>query len=305
MARIARIQLSSSRKIAAFVAFTFVASWSAAISFWAIGGEWGSPASAAVWRLFTLPPAFGALIVKGAIARDPLIEQLAISLRPNRWWLVAWLLPVAAAALAWLLGGLFPSVELVTDLDSFVAYFAPRLDAEQLEAMREDVEALGFHPVLRMLMQAMVAGITLNAVTALGEELGWRGLLHHELRAGFWTKSSIIGLVWGVWHAPLVLQGLYYPDHPVAGVVWVVAFCVVWAPIFTYVRVRAGSIFATCIMSGTLVAVHELPLVVTRGGDDVTAGTTAAPGIASAALVLMALWAFDRHVAAEPLMSGR
>ena len=44
-------------------------------------------------------------------------------------------------------------------------------------------------------------------VFALGEELGWRGLLFPELHKSFsfLKAASISGLIWGVWHLPGML----------------------------------------------------------------------------------------------------
>jgi len=301
--------MPSPRKITLFLGLTFVASWTIALTFAALGGDWATPAGAAVWRLFTLPPFFAALIVKGPLSKDPILSHLGLSLKLNRWWMAAWLIPPLIAALAWLIGGLFPGVEATTDVDSFVAHFQGRGSAEDMARFEAEARALGFHPALRMLMQSMVAGITLNAFLGLGEELGWRGFLHHELRlfrgraiAGFWRRSIVVGLIWGLWHLPVVAQGHLYPEHPLPGIAWMMAWCVTLAPIFSYLRERSGSVFAVAITSGTLTAIHEVPLTVTRGGSDVVVGITGASGIAAAALVLLGLWAHDRYVAGERIM---
>ena len=60
--------------------------------------------------------------------------------------------------------------------------------------------------VLIMIGQGMLAGITINAVVAFGEELMWRGFLLKELKGkGIWRASLIIGSIWGIWHAPLII----------------------------------------------------------------------------------------------------
>ena len=43
--------------------------------------------------------------------------------------------------------------------------------------------------------------------------------LQRELaELGLWKSSWVIGVIWGFWHAPLILQGHNYPQHPWAGV---------------------------------------------------------------------------------------
>ncbi len=59
----------------------------------------------------------------------------------------------------------------------------------------------------------------INALFGLGEEIGWRGyLLPHLMPLGHTRAYLLTGLIWGLWHAPLVLIGFNYPGHPYLGV---------------------------------------------------------------------------------------
>ncbi len=65
---------------------------------------------------------------------------------------------------------------------------------------------------------ALVVAPFVNAVFGFGEELGWRGyLLPKLLPLGKTRAYLLVGIVWGLWHLPLVLVGFTYPGHPVAG----------------------------------------------------------------------------------------
>lgn len=67
------------------------------------------------------------------------------------------------------------------------------------------------------LLGGLIAGVTINAVAGFGEELGWRGLLQRELAfLGFWRSSVLMMTVW----------------------------CMLLAPIFSYIRVKAQSVIA-------------------------------------------------------------
>jgi membrane protease YdiL (CAAX protease family) len=134
------------------------------------------------------------------------------------------------------------------------------------------------HPFWLLVGQGLIASVTINAVAGFGEELGWRGWLWRELAGfGFWRASWLIGLIWGVWHLPLVLQGLNYPSHPVAGIGMMTAWCILLSPLFSYIRLRTGSVVGAAVFHGAFNAFGGLALLLTTGGGDLLAG---APGLA-------------------------
>jgi uncharacterized protein len=50
----------------------------------------------------------------------------------------------------------------------------------------------------------------LSALTAAGEEIGWRGfMLTRLIDAGVPHPVLVSGLIWSLWHLPLILAGLY------------------------------------------------------------------------------------------------
>jgi membrane protease YdiL (CAAX protease family) len=60
-------------------------------------------------------------------------------------------------------------------------------------------------------MITWLAMIVSSIIAAAGEEIGWRGFLFPQL-AKIWNfKTAVIisGLIWAVWHMPIMLAGLY------------------------------------------------------------------------------------------------
>src|SRR5436305_814196 len=63
---------------------------------------------------------------------------------------------------------------------------------------------------------------------AFGEQWGWRGyLLPRLLPLGQWPALLLSGAIWGLWHAPVILLGYNYPQHPILGVLVMVGTCAV------------------------------------------------------------------------------
>jgi membrane protease YdiL (CAAX protease family) len=61
----------------------------------------------------------------------------------------------------------------------------------------------------------------INSLFGLGEEIGWRGfLLPRLLPLGKPRAYVLLGVIWGLWHAPLVAVGFNYPGYPVLGIIW-------------------------------------------------------------------------------------
>ena len=55
----------------------------------------------------------------------------------------------------------------------------------------------------------------LSARTAAGEEFGWRGyMLTRLIDAGVPRPVLVSGLIWGLWHVPLILGGVYLAGPP-------------------------------------------------------------------------------------------
>jgi len=77
-----------------------------------------------------------------------------------------------------------------------------------------------------MLPMSALVGPLVNVGFGLGEELGWRGfLLPRLLHLGKARAYLVLGVLWGLWHGPLILAGFDYPGHPVAGVAMMCVLC--------------------------------------------------------------------------------
>lgn len=289
-----------------FIALTFLMSWGlAGLALVLLGDRVSTVTMLPVMVAYMFMPLLATVIVRKVILKQPLKPVLGLSFKINRWFFVAWLLPAALALLALGVGWLWPGVEWSWEMDGMVERFGQQLTPEQIATMREQAAALPVHPLWLGLAQGLLAGLTVNALAGFGEEAGWRGLLQDNLKfLGFWRSSFFIGLIWGIWHVPLILNGHNYPLHPREGAFFMVYFTLLFAPLFAYVRAKAKSVVAAAIMHGSLNGTAGISFMVLKGGSDLTVGLTGAAGLIVLALANVGLWGYDKYLSPHPLIPG-
>ena len=141
---------------------------------------------------------------------------------------MAWgyLLPVAYAGTAYILlwgSGVAPP--------NFAGFVQVSQNSLQIET-----GAAGLNATL-----IMSFGVLQSAVSATGEEIGWRGFLVPALaqRHTFTVVALVSGVIWAVWHYPLILFGTYNSAAPK----WVALICFTIMIVATMKAVpRRGSI---------------------------------------------------------------
>ncbi len=267
------------KKSLLYLLFTFTFSWLLAGFLYWTNGEMQSPEGMFVGALFMFGPTFGVIIVQKIIYREKIVKPLGISFRINWWFLVAWLLMPVLAFAAFGVALLFPEIEYSPSMMGMFERYKDIISPEKMATMKEQIETLPIHPVWVSLFMGLGAGVTINAVAGFGEELGWRGFLQKEWEhLGFWKSSIFIGIIWGIWHAPLILMGHNYPHYPVIGVFMMTVWCILLAPIFSTIRIRAQSVVAAAILHGTLNATYGISVIMLKGGNELLVGMTGLAG---------------------------
>jgi membrane protease YdiL (CAAX protease family) len=100
----------------------------------------------------------------------------------------------------------------------------------------------------------------LNSLAAVGEEFGWRGMLQGELvrRLGITRGIAVLGVIWAAWHAPSILAGYNYPEHPVWGALVLFPLQLIAASYFLgWLAIRTGSFWAAAIAHGAVNSIQE------------------------------------------------
>lgn len=254
----------------AVLLFTGVAvglAWLVALPLW-LGDGLRSPLFAVVATLMMWTPA-AAVAVVVATTRVPHRDRwraLGVTpLRPLRRTLGLAALglvgPVVLVVLVTLLAGAVGLVDL--DLVTFSGF------ADQLEAALPAGAAVPpVGVVVAAQLAALPVGALLNGVVALGEEVGWRGwLLPALLPLGTWPALLGTGVVWGLWHAPLILLGYNFDRPDAGGVLLMVGGCVAWGVLLGWLRLRSASLWPPVLAHGALNAVAGVVLLLAAAGE--------------------------------------
>jgi len=273
------------KKLLIFLAFCFGISWLSAGIFYLCGIDYQSVWGFLFATVYMFFPLISVLLTQLVTGEKP-FSDIGISFRLNKWWWLGWLVIIPLPILLSLpVSALFPGVSIGTDNDSL----KQTLDAMQAQGMPLGPWGVG----IITLLSGFVAGLTINALFAFGEESAWRGFLHRLLKGkGFWKECLIIGVIWGIWHAPLILMGHNYPEHPVPGVFMMVAFCMLVTPLMVFIRERSGSVIMASIAHGTINALGGLPILYLIGYKELLSGITGLAGfivLAVADIVILLL----------------
>ncbi len=256
--------------------------------------------------IYMFIPTIAVLIVKKLIHREKIASELMISFKINKWFFVAWLIIPVLAFLTFGISLLFPDVIYSPDMSGMFSRFESMMTPEQAEQMRASVESLPLHPVWITLMQGLIAGITVNAIAGFGEELGWRGFLLKQFKDMNFMKASIlIGFIWGIWHAPMILMGHNYPDHPVAGVFMMTILCILLSVILLYITIKSKSVIAAAIMHGTMNATAGISIMLIEGGNDLTVGMPGVAGFITLIIAIAVLFVYDRYISKEKILVNK
>ncbi|GAA3851012.1 CPBP family intramembrane metalloprotease [Brevibacterium ammoniilyticum] len=121
---------------------------------------------------------------------------------------------------------------------------------------------------LAVYLLIVVVNTAATAVFAFGEEVGWRGWLLTSLRPlGTWPLLVIIGVVWGLWHAPLILLGYNFARPNLAGLALMVGACIALSILFGWLRLRTGSVWPAVFAHAALNASAGMLLALVLNGN--------------------------------------
>ena len=184
-------------------------------------------------------PAIGVLVTRLVTREGFKNSMLCLNLKGNvRYYLIGWFGPMVLTLLGTLL------------------YFAIYPSEFTLSTYHAAMEAKPMPAILIVLLLLMTP--LFNLVPCLGEEWGWRGYLLPKVaqRMGFLPAVLLTGLIWGLWHAPIIVAGhnygMQYPGYPWAGIAAMCAFCIVVGVLLSYITLKARSCWPAVLAHGAI-----------------------------------------------------
>jgi membrane protease YdiL (CAAX protease family) len=228
---------------------------------------------------FYMPaPLVAALITERIGRRRSGMRDLVRHIRIGRFFLVCVLgaacVYLADLGLTYLLGNVLhlPGVgHLATTQAQLLANVVRMVGPERMKG----ADLSGIPPLSALyaggVFVAMIAGFTVNGLFGFTEEYGWRGFLMDELRPLGQVKANLLtGVMWGFWHAPLILMGFNFAPYNLVGPLFMILLCIPFSFWLWNAREYAGSVLAAAVLHGAfngmagilvLLAVGRNPLV--------------------------------------------
>jgi uncharacterized protein len=180
-------------------------------------------------------PAISAFVVRKWITREGFTDAgLRLNLRKWPYYLVAVLLPFIVMA--------FVALEaraLSVATPDFSAHAITGTIGAKLH-----VASMARWLTWGSISLLLIVGSIVSAPLVWGEEFGWRGYLQVRLfaRRPLWAAIAT-GLIWAVWHYPLIFRGYEYPKHTLDGVAVFTVCAVLISIILGWLRSATGSVW--------------------------------------------------------------
>lgn len=145
----------------------------------------------------------------------------------------------------------------------------------------------------------MVVGLVLMAVLGviatvpqtLGEEIGWRGFLTPALMPlGKAPALVLSGIIWALWHSPLIFIGFNYPGYPrPAAMGLMIVFCILLGTILSWTRAASTSVIPAAVAHAAVNALASEPFKWTAVDTPMPPdmGLTPPMGVSGLALLLL------------------
>lgn len=291
------------KRILIFLALAFGIAWAGALVIYLTGGLASSPFTYLILTVVYMGAPAIAHVVTRVITHE---GWGTLYLRPRlrrEWpyWVAAWFAP-----------GVLTIIGMIVFFVIFPRYYDPDLNA--VKQMLETQAALTGQPVqdinpwmiiVSQTVMALILAPLLNGFATFGEEFGWRAYLQPKLLPlGGRAAMLAMGVIWGVWHWPLIAMGhnygLDYPGAPWGGMFMMVWGTLLWGTLLGWLTLRAGSVWPAVIGHAAINGIAALGMLFVQGEPNPLLGPLPVGLIGAVGFTVVALALFAQPGSFEP-----
>lgn len=263
------------RRIYIFVGLAFAIAWAFGLWVYLSGGFVNSPelipntgitqALALTALGYMFAPALAHLLTR-LITRGGWKDTWLKLHLPKAWpsLLAAWLLPVLLVAL----GALVYFLVFPAHYDAGLELIGSQIALAETQSG----QTVGLSPwtvILIQIGQAILIAPLINGFFTFGEEFGWRAYLQPKLMPlGFRRAMLWMGLIWGLWHAPVIAMGhnygFDYPGAPWTGILGMTWFALTAGTVIGWLTLKGRSVWPAVIAHASLNGLAGSAVLFTR-----------------------------------------
>lgn len=286
-----RMEAIDKKGIALFLAITFAITWGIEAIFIAMGVSFAG-----------IPPQFAQLVLAAVMFAPALSALIAAKILrgkviPYGWHFGSIRPYILVFVFTPLIFAVIYGLTVALGLGSF------DFDLSTFAAMVEKATGQQVPPInpQQFILIIFLASITIapfiNSLFGLGEEIGWRGyLLPRLMPLGKVRAYLLLGVIWGLWHAPIILIGFAYPGYPVAGVLMFIIFTTTLGIVINELTLKYQSVFLAGWIHGVFNAQsYGIWRVIMPDAQPLLGGIVGLVGIAIIGLIAYTIVRFDGY----------
>ena len=237
-------------------------------------GGLGTPQAKVILTLRMFTPALAAWVVCRFVTHESWLRASGLARRsPGSGGCLGWLQILGFATIG--VGIVVAALALLLTLVIGAGWFSPDWALTSFTNKLRGIAPEGSPPPVAVLWVLVIAAsvfaaYTINGLFALGEEAGWRGWLQSALEPlGRRQGVVLTGVIWGLWHAPLIVMGYEYGGRlpAAAGIALFTCLCAGLGALLSWLRVLSGSVVPAAITHGAFNAFGGLPAMLVAPGD--------------------------------------
>lgn len=293
-------------KINLYILICFGISWSVALIMKLTHIEWGSLSSIIIISGLYMPgPAVATFIIQKYIYKEGFKQYgWTFDKKAIKWLFYTVLIFISLILLIFIVVGLLGNTNLIPQFgqldfsnESFHNNLNKILSSKHTEMNKMKLPNLpAWLLFILFIGEGIIGGATVNLPFMFGEEFGWRGLMLRETqKLGFIKANLFIGVIWGLWHLPVILMGHNYPHHPHLGIIMMCIFTTALAPIFAYVRLKTKSILGSCMLHGMINATPLMFVLYIDNTNELYSSISGWAGVIACLILTLCIVLFDKQ----------